>query len=273
MEAGVAEGEDPAVVAEQPIALEPAAGLGHHAEPVRLESQLGLERGAADSRRPQASGDLDGEDAAPDVAQPVAGEHLDRHERAEVEGGLDGRHRHARLPVVVGVRRGGVAVVDHGREHAAGRVPAGRRRELGAGHAAIEDAHLAGGGGEIRQPATFITPGGVGTKGVVREGHVRDAVDQHAAALRARAGDRIVGEPGIDHGDAPRELRIDHQHAVRTGQHADRAALAVERVEVAGDLVRLDLDLAHIRLLRVRRCQQTEDRGQPYPDRGQPNTG
>jgi hypothetical protein len=53
-----------------------------------------------------------------------------------------------------------------------------------------------------------------------------------------------------------RELRVDHQDAVWTGQHADRAALTVERVEVAGDLRRLDLDLAEVRLRRRRRCRR-----------------
>ena len=63
---------------------------------------------------------------------------------------------------------------------------------------------------------------------------VRDPLD---------CGDDPLGERG--------ELAVHHQHAVRSGQYANRAALAVERVEGAGDLVRLDLDLAEV-LLRLR---------------------
>ena len=43
-----------------------------------------------------------------------------------------------------------------------------------------------------------------------------------------------------------RELRIDHQDAVRTGEHADHAAVAFERVEVVRDLGRLDLDVRRL---------------------------
>ena len=53
--------------------------------------------------------------------------------------------------------------------------------------------------------------------------------------------------------------------AVRPGQHADRAALAFQRVEVVGELRRLDLDLAEIgRGLRERgtRCDRRQRGGE-----------
>ena len=55
-----------------------------------------------------------------------------------------------------------------------------------------------------------------------------------------------------------RELRVDHQHAVGSRQHANRAALPLQRIEVPGDLRRLDLHLAEVRLLRVSVQRQRE---------------
>ena len=50
-----------------------------------------------------------------------------------------------------------------------------------------------------------------------------------------------------------RELRIDHEDAVGPGQHADHAALSVERVEVVGDLGGLDFNGLEVRLGRCGR--------------------
>jgi uncharacterized protein YehS (DUF1456 family) len=44
-------------------------------------------------------------------------------------------------------------------------------------------------------------------------------------------------------------LRIDQQHAFRSSQHADRAALALKRVEIVRKLSRFDFDLAEVRAL------------------------
>src|SRR2546428_14037298 len=72
------------------------------------------------------------------------------------------------------------------------------------------------------------------------------SVDQEAnAAVRdlLDGGDDFVAERS--------ELRVNHQDSVRTGQHADHAALPFEGVEIPRDLRRLDLNLAHVRRLRL----------------------
>ena len=78
---------------------------------------------------------------------------------------------------------------------------------------------------------------------------VHVGVDDELDRLRRQALDR-----GGDLVAERRELRVDHEYAIRAEQHADRPALAVERVELVGDLVGLDLDLAEVRrALGVRR--------------------
>jgi hypothetical protein len=57
-----------------------------------------------------------------------------------------------------------------------------------------------------------------------------------------------------------RELRVHHEHAVGADQHADRPALPLQRVELVGDLVRLDFHLAEV-LPALRGCDGgAEDR-------------
>ena len=69
--------------------------------------------------------------------------------------------------------------------------------------------------------------------------HVRvdDELDRLRRELLDGGGDLVAQR---------RELRVDHEDAVGPDEHADGAALAVERVELVGDLVGLDLDLAEI---------------------------
>jgi hypothetical protein len=75
------------------------------------------------------------------------------------------------------------------------------------------------------------------------------------AAVRERpdGGDDLLGER--------RELAVDHQHAVRTRQHADRASLPFYRIDVARNPGRLHLDLAEI-LLRGNRREAAGERHQ-----------
>ena len=57
--------------------------------------------------------------------------------------------------------------------------------------------------------------------------HVRvDEIPDAAVGDLLDRRDDLVGER--------RELRVDHEHAVGPGEHADRAALSFERVEVRG---------------------------------------
>ena len=66
---------------------------------------------------------------------------------------------------------------------------------------------------------------------------VDDELDRLRRELLDRGGD-LVAQRG--------ELRVDHEDAVGSEQDTDRASLAIERVELVGDLVGLDFNLAEI---------------------------
>jgi hypothetical protein len=61
-----------------------------------------------------------------------------------------------------------------------------------------------------------------------------------------------------------RELRIDHAARRRARQHADRAALPFEGVEISRDLRGLDLHLAEVRLLRTGFHRSQRDNRRQY---------
>src|SRR5438477_6845608 len=58
------------------------------------------------------------------------------------------------------------------------------------------------------------------------------------------------------------ELRVYHEHPVRARQHADSAALSIERIEIVGDLGGLDLDLTEVLLRLPLTDRRSGDRGQ-----------
>ena len=66
---------------------------------------------------------------------------------------------------------------------------------------------------------------------------VHDELDRLRRELLDRGGDLVAQR---------RELRVDHEDAIGPDQDADGPALAVERVELVGDLVGFDLNLAEI---------------------------
>ena len=111
------------------------------------------------------------------------------------------------------------------------------RAQFGTRH--DHDAHLA----EILVAARVIAV------------HVR--VDEEADAAVGDLLDSchdLVGERS--------ELRIDHEHAIGSGKHANPSARSFQRVQVAGDFCRLDL-----RLAEIRRLSGDPRRGQNYRGR------